>query len=115
MKVIIAGSRSIDDPGLVAAAVEASGFTITEVVSGAAKGVDTFGEEWAAVRGVPVKRFPADWKRYGRRAGPVRNREMAEYADALVALPKGESRGTRNMIDEARKRGLQVFVYEIDG
>lgn len=86
-------------------------WAVTEVVSGGARGADAFGEEWARDRRVPVRVFPADWNRHGRAAGPIRNREMAEYADALVAVWDGESRGTKNMIEEATKRGLKVHVY----
>jgi hypothetical protein len=117
MKTIIAGSRGIEDIAVVAAAVEASGFRdrITEVVSGAARGVDRLGEQWAASVGIPVKSCPADWKRQGRGAGLVRNREMADYADALIAIWDGKSRGTRNMIELAEARGLKVFVHVVEG
>jgi len=84
---------------------------VTEVVSGTARGVDQGGELWASVQGRPVKRFPADWDTYGKSAGHRRNAEMAKYADALVAIWDGKSRGTANMISEARKRGLVVFIY----
>ena len=113
MKTIIAGSRSVTDLDLVADAVRASGFDITEVVSGGAPGVDSLGEQWAEQHGIPVTRFPADWKRYGRRAGPIRNTEMAEYAEALIAVWDGRSRGTKNMIQLARQRGLRVFVFRV--
>lgn len=111
MKVIVAGSRNITAFSTVQAAIEASCFEITEVVSGAAKGVDTLGEQWARENGVQIKRFPADWTKNGRAAGPIRNRQMAEYAEALIAIWDGVSRGTENMIEEARKRNLQVFVF----
>ena len=114
MKTIIAGSRDVDSPTIVADAVEASGFTVTEVVSGAARGVDTLGEQWAADNDILVLRFPADWKRYGRAAGPKRNEQMAEYAEALIAIWDGESRGTKHMIDYATKLGLVVYVHRTD-
>ncbi|MDB2496377.1 SLOG family protein [Verrucomicrobiales bacterium] len=82
---------------------------IREVVSGGSTGVDQAGEEWAGNRGIPVKKFPADWKRYGRGAGPRRNREMAEYADALVLLPGG--RGTAAMRSEAVKAGIRIYDF----
>lgn len=115
MKVIIAGSRTIRKPEIVVAAIEASGFApqITQVVSGGAGGPDTYGEQWAHARGLPIKRFLAEWHRYGKRAGPLRNREMAAYSEALIAVHDGKSRGTANMIEEATKRGLKVFVREV--
>jgi SLOG family YspA-like protein len=112
MKTIIAGSRTITDPMLVWRAIDHSGFEITEVVSGAAKGVDQIGEVWGLVHFVPVKYFEADWDRYGKSAGAIRNVQMAEYADALIAVWDGKSPGTKNMIETARKRGLKVFVSE---
>lgn len=115
MRTIIAGSRYITDPAIVAAAIEESGFEITEVVSGACRGVDTLGEQWAKERGIPVKRFPAAWRRDGRAAGPIRNRLMATYADALVAIWDGKSAGTRNMIETAQQRGLEVSVAYVHG
>ena len=113
MKTIIAGSREIEDFMHIANAVLASNFEITEVVSGTARGVDKLGEGWASLNDVPIKRFPADWARYGRGAGFARNKEMAIYADALIAVWDGKSRGTKHMINEATIRGLRIFIYEI--
>lgn len=80
---------------------------ITEVVSGTARGADKAGEAWARSRGLPVKQFPADWERHGRKAGPLRNLDMADYADALVAFPGGD--GTKDMVKTARHRRLDIF------
>lgn len=84
--------------------------SITEIVSGMAKGADNLGVAWARFIGLPCAEFPADWEEHGRAAGPIRNAEMAEYADALVAFWDGKSRGTKNMIDQAIKRSLLVKV-----
>jgi hypothetical protein len=81
---------------------------IREVVSGGASGADAGGEAWAEKRGIPVRWFPADWDKYGRAAGPIRNRQMAEYADAVVLFPGG--RGTDSMRREAERRGLTIFT-----
>lgn len=113
MKVIIAGSRSITNQQTVVQAIEQSGFDITEVVSGTARGVDRLGEAWAEQNNVPVKRFPADWRKWGYIGGFKRNEQMAEYADALIAIWDGGSGGTRHMIRIARERGLKVFVCEV--
>ena len=105
MKVIIAGSRNIEDYKLVVDTIKRSGYSITEVVSGCAVGIDTLGEQWATANDIPIKRFPAQWHQYGpKRAGPIRNKEMAEYADAAVIIWDGESRGTRNMIENMVRR-----------
>jgi hypothetical protein len=113
MKTIIAGSRNITDAALLDDAVRRADFTITEVVTGGARGVDTLGFNWGRKHGLPVRTFSPDWQKYGKAAGIHRNREMAEYAEALIALWDGRSRGTKNMIQEARKRGLRVYVHEV--
>lgn len=95
MRTIIAGTRGMTDEYVMDTALAALDWTITEVVSGGAAGADRLGEAWASRNGIPVKRFPADWARYGKGAGPVRNREMARYAEALVAFWDGRSTGTK--------------------
>lgn len=113
MKVIIAGSRSFDAKAadaLVLSAVAACRFDITEVVSGRAQGIDAAGERWALSRLVPVAEFPVDWKRFRFAAGPIRNREMAAYADALIAIQRLDgTRGTADMIKAMRDLGKPVF------
>lgn len=113
MKVVIAGSRGIKDAARVSDAVAFAELPVTEVVSGAARGVDALGEEWAAARGIPVRRFPANWRAHGLRAGRMRNLEMAEYADALVAVWDGRSAGTKHMIEAMQARGKPTFVYRV--
>ena len=98
MHTIIAGGREITDPALVEEAVRACGWTITEVICGAARGADTLGEAWAIAHNVPVKRMPADWDRFGKRAGYLRNQEMANCADALILIWSGTSRGSGHML-----------------
>lgn len=116
MKTIIAGSRDINKPEILATAILNAldnGLSITEVVSGGARGVDTLGEHWAALAAVPIKRFPAEWDKYGRSAGIIRNTEMAKYANALIAVWDGKSRGTKHMIDYAKLKNLAVYIYII--
>lgn len=110
MKTIIAGSRGISDIKYIRQAVEESGFQITKVVSGRARGVDRLGERYADEIGAPKKYFPAAWTTYGKKAGHLRNVEMADYADALIAIWDGESSGTEDMIQLAKNRGLKVYV-----
>lgn len=111
MKVIVAGGRDFTNYTLVEEAIKLSGFEISQIVSGKAKGVDTLGEVWALANNITVEAFPADWSQHGRAAGPIRNRQMAEYADALIAIWDGESKGTANMIQQARNKKLNVFIY----
>lgn len=114
MKTIVAGSRDITSLDLITTAIEAAPWKITELVSGAARGVDQLGETYAAAAGIQITKFPADWKKYGRGAGPVRNREMGNYADALIAIWDGKSKGTKSMIDIATANNLKVFVFRTD-
>lgn len=109
MKVIIAGSRDLYGP--VDLAVNNSGFNITEVVSGTARGIDKSGEHWAAGSGIPVKQFVADWDKHGKAAGIIRNNDMACYADALIAIWDGKSKGTLHMINNMVNLKKPVYVY----
>ena len=112
MRTIVAGSRDITDYAEVSQAIRASGLGITLVVSGGAPGVDRLGERWAFEHEIPIERFPADWNAYGRAAGAIRNEQMAENAEALVAIMlRSGTRGTQDMIKRARARGLKVFVH----
>lgn len=117
MKTIIAGSRGILDLATVSAACEmaelVAGITPTVVFSGAAKGVDTLGEEWALARGIPIQRFPAPWGRLPKSAGKLRNVQMGKGADALIAVWDGQSTGTAHMISIMRRHGKPVWVHEV--
>lgn len=112
MKTIIAGSRTFNNYTEACSAVKKSGFFITEVVSGGAAGVDALGERYAVEHDIHFTIFDADWDIHGKAAGPKRNQQMADYADALVAIKdKKDSRGTDDMIRRAHAKGLRVFVY----
>ena len=113
MRTIIAGCRTATDFQDVQKAIEDSEFDISVVISGAARGADKLGEEWAARNNISIERYPANWDKYGRSAGPIRNGEMAKVADALIALWDGQSRGTKNMIETAEKKGLKVHIHYI--
>lgn len=113
MKVIIAGGRDFTNLMKLIETVQLwikERGPITEVVSGGARGADRTGEAWARRNGVEIKRMPAEWDKYKNAAGPIRNRQMAEYADGLIAFWDGESHGTKNMIAEATKLKLPVVV-----
>ena len=113
MKTIIAGTRTITDPKQLLNALASVTWEITEVVCGGAKGADALGKQWAQDNHIPVKMFPADWKKYKNGAGPIRNTEMAEYAEALIALWDGDSSGTADMIMEAVAKGMKLHVYMV--
>jgi hypothetical protein len=113
MKVIIAGSRDITDYRLVWGAIQSSAFLITEVVSGRAKGVDRLGELYAHNHSIPVKPFNALWISLGKRAGRIRNAEMADYADAAIVIHHN-SPGSLNMIDEMHIRDKPVEEHIVE-
>lgn len=118
-KIIIAGSRTFNDFELVEKYVKHHLKQLNlhhdevEIVSGTARGADQLGEQFAKKYNCVLKRFPADWDKYGKSAGYIRNAEMAKYADILFAFWDGKSAGTRHMIDLAKKQGLTVYVAEV--
>jgi hypothetical protein len=111
MKLIIAGGRDkrLTQKDIWELSQLHALYDVMEVVSGGCTGVDQGGEEWAAYGGIPVKVMKADWVKHGKAAGPIRNREMAAYADALAAFAGGS--GTENMKLEAKRAGLKVFDF----
>jgi hypothetical protein len=116
VKLIIAGSRSIHASAVdtVGPKLAELGWTPTQIVSGGALGADQVGERWARMNGIPIRQFIPDWGGYaGMRAGHVRNSQMADYADALLALWDGESKGTAHMVKVATERRLKVHTLLI--
>lgn len=112
-RVIIAGSRSFNDYKYLKHCVDILLKNIHEeivIVCGKARGADSLGERYAKENGYTVRYFPADWNRFGKSAGCIRNEEMAQNADALIAFWDGKSRGTKNMIKLAHKYGLQLRI-----
>ena len=114
-KVIIAGSRDFYDYDLLAEEcnIILEGKDDIEVVSGRAIGADMLGEMYAKDKKYPVKLFPADWNTHGKGAGFIRNGEMANYANMLIAFWDGESKGTKHMVETAQKKGMEVYVIDI--
>lgn len=111
-KVIVAGSREFTDYALLERELDiitSSGYEI-EIVSGTAKGADKLGEKYALDNEIALKRMPADWDTYGKRAGYLRNEQMANYADACIVFWDGRSPGTKHMIDIAKRVGIPTKV-----
>lgn len=116
MKAVICGSRSIKDFKVVneyLSLLKQQGLEISEIVSGCAIGPDKLGETWAAANGVNISRWPAEWKKYGISAGFIRNKQMAEYCDIVIAFWDGKSKGTKHMIDYAKSLNKKVFVKNV--
>ncbi len=114
-RVVIAGCRDYSNYN---EAKEYIGFCLSDlrqeneiiIVSGCASGADAIGERYAKENGFKVEKYPADWKTYGRSAGPMRNKQMAEVADLVICFWDEKSKGTKSMIDYAKKYDKPVKV-----
>jgi hypothetical protein len=112
-KVIIAGGRDFKNYDYLKVICDKalSNQKDIQIVSGGAYGADKLGEKYARENEYCLKVFPADWGQYGKAAGYIRNEEMAKYADACIVFWDGESKGSKHMIDLAKKHNLKVKVY----
>lgn len=110
MKVAVIGSRGLTVSDLGRYLPE----NTTEIVSGGAKGVDTSAREYAKKNGIKLTEFLPEYTRFGRSAPLKRNITIIEYADIVLAFWDGKSRGTKFVIDNCRKLGVEVRVYIID-
>lgn len=114
-KIIIAGGRDFNDYTLLTkvcneAIPRMAGDNTPVIISGGAAGADSLGEQYAQENGIAIERHPADWKKHGKAAGPIRNAEMAACADFLIAFWDGKSRGTQNMMMNAVKKDIPCIV-----
>jgi len=114
MKIIIAGSRTFKNKEYLFKACDQilRNTKHIEIVSGGAKGADQLGELYAKEKDYKLTRFLPDWKKYGKKAGPLRNEKMAKYADVLIAFWNGTSRGTAHIINIAKENKLQVRIIK---
>lgn len=119
MRLIIAGSRHYAPERADELVAEAMTHVLVKiqkpirVLCGCADGIDDAGQRWAHANSIPVEYHPADWTHHGRAAGPLRNRQMARAADALVLIWDGQSRGSASMLREARAAKLRVFNVKV--
>ena len=104
MKLIIAGTRTFTDYDFLKRKLKTlvNITDVKEVVSGCCGGVDSLGEWWALENNIKIQKFPANWNKYKKRAGPIRNKQMAQYGDALIVFWDGKSRGSNNMIEQMK-------------
>ena len=115
MKLAIVGSRDFNDYDVICNFISAK-FDLNEIdtiVSGGAKGVDALAETYAKEHDLNLIVKKADWKKYGRAAGPIRNKLIIEEADAVVAFPAKDSTGTRNSMSLAKKLGKRLEVLDV--
>lgn len=116
MKLIVAGGRDFTDSNHMDAEIKNLVLNGTipddaELVCGMARGADATARNlWKTYYGLPVHEFPADWDKHGKAAGFIRNTEMAEFADFLIAFWDGSSRGTKHMIETMKAIGKPVIV-----
>ena len=116
LKLIIAGTRQFDNYKITKTTVERvikswNNVEIVEVVCGECRGPDLLGKRWALNKGIKIKSFPADWEKYGRAAGPIRNKQMVEYANAAIVFWDGRSRGTKSLMDLLRKMDNAQYCF----
>ena len=119
MRVIVAGSRWFEDYATAEKNITACLCTLSPVdpvviLSGGCRGVDALGERYAAQHGMAVERFLPQWSRYGKRAGPLRNRTMADSCDAVICFWDGVSRGTKSLLDYAKRQQKLVYIIPIE-
>lgn len=125
LRIIIAGSRDFNDYKLLKSSMRdilkntsLEGINKIKIISGTARGADQLGERFAKQFKLEVVKFPADWDRFVKSAGYIRNEEMAKYSvkdgsyGMLVAFWDGESRGTKHMINLAKKHGVEIHVIK---
>lgn len=117
-RIIVAGSRNFTDKERLYNVLDNRLADIkdgVEIISGHCRGADILGEQYAKEHNIPLVLFPAEWGKYGKKAGYIRNDKMARYASEkdgiLIAFPVGEARGTKMMIRLAHNYGLETDVY----
>jgi len=120
IKIVVAGGRDFIDYNLLSKTLDdviiklkAKGYEEISICSGKARGADSLGEKYAEANNITVNSMPAQWEKFGKSAGYIRNEEMAKCGKLVIAFWDGYSRGTKHMIDLAHKykRNILVFRY----
>lgn len=114
MRVLVCGSRHFNDYPLLERTLDE--VHITELIEGEARGADTLSRQYAERHSIPVRKFPADWNKHGKAAGPIRNTQMLVEGqpELVIAFMFKDSRGTKNMVEQAEKAGVKVKVIHCD-
>ena len=118
IKIAVGGCRDYNDFDFICKSLDEylsnyeSDDTII-ILSGHCSGVDSAAEQYASLKGFETIIFPAEWKKYGRAAGPVRNKQMVESSDIVIAFWDEKSKGTKSLINLAKKAGKTLIVYKI--
>ena len=108
MKVLVCGGRDYQDYSKVCWVLGHTEPPISLVIHGAAPGADSLAAKWAVEQGIPTDAYVADWDKYGKAAGPIRNRVMLELGkpERVIAFPGGK--GTADMVFRARRANVPV-------
>lgn len=118
-RVIVAGTRTFNYYGMLELRLLEflKGYDLkdVEIISGGASGADSLGEKFARLHGCKLTIIEADWNQFGRKAGIIRNAQMAKYAAEIpesicICFWDGASNGTKNMMEQAEKFGLVLYV-----
>jgi hypothetical protein len=110
MKVAVVGSRTFNDYNLLKETLDKLYPKISLIVSGGAKGADSLAERYAQEEGIPTLVFKPEWKKYGKAAGFIRNKDIIMASETVVAFWDGVSKGTQNSMDHAKDLGKQLIV-----
>ena len=117
MKIVVGGSRDFCDYKVLREfldiVLDGADLSDVTILSGGCRGADMLAEQYAEERGIWVERHPAEWDKYGRAAGVHRNCEMVDEADKVVAFWDEKSRGTKSLIEYAKKCGKILEVKMI--
>lgn len=118
-RIVVAGCRDFEDYGFAKEKIDVCISNIKEkysliFVSGGCKGADMIGERYAKENGYKLERYTADWERYGKSAGPKRNKEMAKVSDFVICFWDGKSRGTKSMINFAKTYKKPIKIIKIN-
>lgn len=114
-RIVIGGYRNFNNYDVFKDFVDSCIGKETEItiLSGHCKGADLMAERYAKEKGFALEIYPADWQKYGRAAGPIRNKQMVENADTVIAFVSESASGTKNLIGNAKKLGKELFVKDI--
>lgn len=116
MKVLVCGDRYYNDKGKIKLVLKTLMKPVTTVIQGECDGADVMGRDAAREMGIHVMSFPANWAKYHRAAGPIRNKQMLDEGQPELILAFHDninrSKGTRNMIVQSLKYEIPVFLYQ---
>jgi hypothetical protein len=119
VRILVCGSRHFKDTKLLYDTLDAchkNEWPIDVIIEGDARGADRMAGYWAKKNKIDLLIFPADWTKYGKAAGPIRNKQMLDEGkpDLVIAFMFKDSRGTKNMVEQAQKAGIEVKIIHCE-